>query len=255
MRQWTPPQRSAGALAAELMGALGLPAFRRTLLEQVRQVVPAASCAVYRLGPRPALLLSGSLDIPDTTRQCWNAYLSGPHRRDVSLGQRGETAGPGQRVCHVTATEVPAEHRARVYEPHGVLERVSVVEPDPAGSLFAVNFYRHSHQRPFTDAQLAGFGEIAPAVLAAARRHVALAAGGSPPALSTRVRLQQLCPALTVRELDICERLVQGMTQDGIAAELGLGVPTVKTYRSRAFARLGIHWRHQLSALLVTAQA
>ena len=46
-------------------------------------------------------------------------------------------------------------------------------------------------------------------------------------------------PALTVRELDVCERLLRGWTYDGVAADLGLTVPTVKTYRARAFARLG----------------
>ena len=54
--------------------------------------------------------------------------------------------------------------------------------------------------------------------------------------------------ALTDRELDVCARLLQGMTQEGIAADLGLGVPTVKTYRNRAFARLGIHFRNELFA-------
>lgn len=257
MRQWAPPRGSAGALAAELVGALGLPGFRRTLLEQVRQVVPAASCSVYRIGARPALLLSGSLGVPDTTRACWQAYLSGPHRRDRSL-QGGRDAGlPGARLCHVTAGEVPPEHRSRVYEPHGVAERISVVEPEPGGgdALFAVNFYRHAHQRPFTDAQLDDFAAFAPAVLAATRKHLALAGEAAAPTAGTRERLGRLCPALTGRELDVCERLVRGWTQEGIAADLGLTVPTVKTYRNRAFARLGIHFRHQLAGLLVGGPA
>jgi DNA-binding CsgD family transcriptional regulator len=41
------------------------------------------------------------------------------------------------------------------------------------------------------------------------------------------------------------------MTQDGIASDLGLTVPTVKTYRNRAFARLGIHFRNELFALVM----
>jgi DNA-binding CsgD family transcriptional regulator len=61
------------------------------------------------------------------------------------------------------------------------------------------------------------------------------------------------CPALTARELDVLERLLQGMTYDGIAADMGLGVGTVKTYRARAFARLGIHFRSELFAGLMAA--
>jgi len=63
-----------------------------------------------------------------------------------------------------------------------------------------------------------------------------------------RERLLRLQHDLTDRELDVCARVLQGMTHEGIAADLGLGVPTVKTYRNRAFARMGIHFRNELFA-------
>ncbi len=50
----------------------------------------------------------------------------------------------------------------------------------------------------------------------------------------------------------MCIRLLQGMTQDGIASDLGLALPTVKTYRNRAFARLGIHFRNELFARVLS---
>ena len=53
---------------------------------------------------------------------------------------------------------------------------------------------------------------------------------------------------MTERELDVCERLLRGFSHDGVAADLGLSVATVKTYRTRAFARLGLHFRSQLFA-------
>jgi DNA-binding CsgD family transcriptional regulator len=243
------------------VGDLGLPGFEQRLLDRLRAVVPAASVSVYRTGPRPALFFSGSLDVPDTTRDCWRAYLSGPHRQDRSLHAAlpaRETTQPV--VCHITAGEVPPEHRARIYEAHGMAERVSVVQRDTQveDGVFAINFYRHAHQRAFDDAQLASFGDLAPALLAFTRKHIALAglapqAGvpALPAAAFPRARLQALCPALTPRELDVCERLLRGMTQEGVAADLGLGLPTVKTYRNRAFNRLGIHFRSELSALLL----
>ena len=61
-------------------------------------------------------------------------------------------------------------------------------------------------------------------------------------------------PGLTERELDVCARLLQGMTQEGIACDLGLSLPTVKTYRNRAFSRLGIHFRNELFALALGTQ-
>ena len=36
------------------------------------------------------------------------------------------------------------------------------------------------------------------------------------------------------------------MSYEGIANDLDLKLPTVKTYRNRAFDRLGIHFRNEL---------
>ncbi len=49
----------------------------------------------------------------------------------------------------------------------------------------------------------------------------------------------------------MCLRLLRGMTQEGIASDMGLALPTVKTYRNRALDRLGIHFRGELFALML----
>jgi len=235
-------------------------------------VLPAASWSVCRTERhcKPTLFMSASYGIPDTTQDCWWAYLSGPYRTDRTWGRSLDEAAPTEaptQWCHLTAPEVDAEHRARVYEAHGVAERVSVVEYESTGSVFAVNFYRHQHQKPFSDRHIGEFEAVAPVLLALARKHIQLSrpqamghvyvAGQPAPAplptapstlADLRMRLLRTQADLTERELDVCARLLQGMTQEGIAADLGLGVPTVKTYRNRAFARLGIHFRNELFA-------
>jgi DNA-binding CsgD family transcriptional regulator len=57
------------------------------------------------------------------------------------------------------------------------------------------------------------------------------------------------------REREVCERMLRGLTYDGIAADLGVSPNTVKTYRDRAFDRLGIHHRSELFALMLGAPA
>ena len=294
------PARPGEALGA-MIERLGESGFEAGVLASLQPLLPAASWSVYRTGPRcrPTLFMSASLGIPDTTRECWWAYLSGPYRRDRTWGGpassphglAGRAAGepaaaPAARLCHITAQEVGGEHQARVYEAHGMVERVSIYEPEVDGSLFAVNFYRHEHQPALSDAQIGDFEGLAPALLALARKHIALtrpgpgpgthplshagqagqaglatqrlpsASAGSPglhamsPAV-LRERLLAVHDGLTARELDVCVRLLQGMTQEGIACDLGLSVPTVKTYRNRAFARLGgIHFRNELFAVV-----
>ena len=257
MRKWTasapgPAAAPEQALAC-MIDELGQPGFASVLLGQVHPLVPAASFSVYQIGSRePRLFMSATRGVPDRTRDCWRAYLSGPHRQDQSLaGVAGDNAIV---LCHVAAGEVPVEHRVRVYEAHGMAERISAVRREPDGALFALNLYRHLHQRPFTDAQVGAFEAIAPALVALARKHVALTPVAAPRQEGTvegaRQRLVALDAGLTARELDVCARLLRGMTHEGIAADLRLGLTTVKTYRNRAFDRLGIHFRSELFALV-----
>jgi DNA-binding CsgD family transcriptional regulator len=288
MRTWTESSRhpltgaaqapcesgsAAGQVLAGMITALGQPRFEDTLLDCLHPVVPAASWSVYRTGQhcRPTLFMSASHGVTDTTRDCWRAYLSGPYLSDRTLMAQpadlaAPLAGPTTQLCHIMAREVPVEHRAKVYEAHGVAERVSIVSLPGDGVVFAINFYRHQHQLPFTDGQLATFGNLAPSLLALTRKHLALVGVSAlddaplrvpdgPTSAGLRSRLLALAPALTPREIDVCLRLLQGMTQDGIASDLGLSLPTVKTYRNRAFGRLGIHFRNELYALVMGASA
>ena len=181
-------------------------------------------------------------------------------------------------MTRMHASEVPNPlHREASYQRHGVLERLSVVQRRADGSLLAVNLYRHCHQGRFSPEEVACFANLAPLLLAAVLRHITLApllrdvlavasatglpariAGQLPSHLPShlpgaaatgpRATLQAHCPALTGRELDICERLLRGWTYDGIAADLGLSIATVKTYRARAFDRLGMHCKSELFA-------
>ncbi len=262
-----------------MVSQLGDDGFACGMLQELAPVLPAASWSVYRTGRhcKPTLFMSASHGIPDTTQDCWWAYLSGPYRTDRTWGRTFDEAAPIEsptQLCHLTARDVDAEHRARVYEAHGVAERVSVVEHESDGSVFAVNFYRHQHQRPFRDRQISDFESMAPVLLALTRKHIALdqrpgALPASSPAETThlaaptrlshslpalRARLLRAHAGLTERELDVCARLLQGMTQEGIACDLGLSLPTVKTYRNRAFSRLGIHFRNELFALALGSQ-
>jgi DNA-binding CsgD family transcriptional regulator len=264
MRQWfaNAGRARSGSAVGGMVRALGNDDFQSRVLDELRDVLPAASWSVYRTGARcrPTLFMSASRGIADRTRDCWWAYLSGPYQRDNSFGMSVSAAAP--RLCHVTAQEMPAEHRARVYEAHGVRERVSIVEREDE-ALFAVNLYRHDHQQPFTDAQICAFESVALPLLELARKHIQISTPAArahptettpslpPTAGQVRDTLATLNASLTARELDVCVRLVQGMTHDGIAADLGVGLTTVKTYRNRAFARLGIHFRNELFALVL----
>ena len=68
---------------------------------------------------------------------------------------------------------------------------------------------------------------------------------------SSRQRLKTVAPLLSPREVEVCIRIMLGVTSEGIGIDLGISRNTVLTYRKRAYARLNISSQNQLFRLLM----
>lgn len=238
------------AVLGELVACIGEPAFGERALEQLNRVMAVGSWSVYRVfdDQPPALHASASHGLPDTTRQCFSLYRAGLYRADQTLALARSQLQPGQPVMtHWSADEIPGLHREQIYRRHGVRERLSLLSADDGRGLLTLNLYRHEQQRRFADVEVDALRTVARVLLACVRKHLLL--GAAPSALPGAAAANAWLAPLTPRERQVCERLLQGLSHDGIAADLGLSVTTVKTYRNRAFARLGIHHRSELFGL------
>jgi len=257
MRAWSLGGAASGAAlvneaVANIVAAIGDDDFSQRVLQQVNRVMPVGCWSVYRIGgEQPRMFLSGTYHRKDTTTGSWQAYLSGPHLADRTFVLDDiDLAHPA--ITHVTAEEIPTRaHRDKVYRQFDMSERLSVVEPQSSDSVFALNLYRYNGQGFFSDRELAAFETIASSLLAAVHRHLLLqprqAAFGQPLSLeSIRQAFETHRPDLTGRELDVVARTVLGMSYEGIATDLNLKLPTIKTYRNRAFDRLQISFRSEL---------
>lgn len=283
MQLWTlaPNGGNAGSchydgLAPALVRHIGEPDFNSQALAKVNDLLPVGSWSVYRLAPgeTPEMFLSGSHDIPDTTRDCWRAYLNGLYRQDrtFAVAGGGGIARHDLLMTHWTACEIDRPHRDEIYLRHGVRERVSVFGTQNGRDLLSVNLYRHDHQTAFGSGEIRDIRHYADLIYACVQRHVALtavaavpaaasagaaplAASNTPPANAVDLaeRLRAICPDMPTRESEVCVRLALGLTQDGIAVDLGISPSTVKTYRNRAFGRLGINFRNELFGRLLSA--
>ena len=60
----------------------------------------------------------------------------------------------------------------------------------------------------------------------------------------------KVAPQLSPREIEVCVRIMLGITSEGIGIDLGISRNTVLTYRKRAYARLNISSQNQLFRLL-----
>lgn len=257
MRSWTLESANSGAtLMAEavskVVAAIGDNDFSQHVLTQVNRLMPVGCWSVYRVGgDQPRLFLSGTHHRKDTTTGSWQAYLSGPHLVDRTFAFDGADS-TRTLITHLTAEEIPTRvHREKVYRQFDMSERLSVVRPQTHDSVFALNFYRYNGQQFFTDYELAAFESIAPLLLSAVQRHISLQPEPCDPSqiltlTSIRQAFELHRPDLTTRELDVVSRAVLGMSYEGIATDLGLKLPTVKTYRNRAFDRMQISFRSEL---------
>ncbi|GAA5117602.1 response regulator transcription factor [Alloalcanivorax gelatiniphagus] len=79
---------------------------------------------------------------------------------------------------------------------------------------------------------------------------------GRGPGADDRVRsARAVLATLTERERDVADGVARGLSNAEIAAELFMGVPTVKTHVGRLFAKLGVENRVQVAILVHDAQA
>ncbi len=256
-----------GVAVTGLVDCIARDDFGLRALNQLNRAMPIAWWSVYKVysNQPPTLCTLGQFEVPDIALECFRVYRTGPYRHDTAFLQARDQARSGAAgyavLAHCVADDFGAVHREQIYRRHGLRERLSVVSSEPAGgndpdgALLAINLYRHRAQASFSAAEIDAVFELAGPLMAVVRRHLELlpgrpglrpeAAEAAPEFLAAR-RLRQLCPALTERELQVCERMLRGWTFEGIAVDLRLSVATVKTYRNRAFERLGIHFRNQL---------
>jgi len=153
--------------------------------------------------------------------------------------------------CHGIADE---SYRDACYLHAGLLQRLTVATFDD-GQLLALNLYRLVRSGPFSEQELAQVRVLACLLSTLAVKHVTTVGmqlrsrdrGDRIDAFSAR--LHAVSGALTTREREVLARVMLGMTSEGIALDLDIGLSSVLTYRKRAYARLGVTGQAELFAL------
>lgn len=254
MNTWNLDETGAGASFAlealsRIIAHIGAPDFTSAALLEINRGLSAGSWSVYRTSATdaPVCYLSDSYQRQDRTSHCFQAYRDGLYREDHTF----DTIRAGRiGILHLTAADVRhAAHRKMIYERHRLRERLSAARRHDDGSILTVNLYRHDDQPGFRDRELEIFGGLARGLFAAVERQITLRGEQAPE--DAEHSLRRLAPDMPGREFDVCLRLLRGMSHDGIACDLGISSTTVKTYRNRAFARLGIHRNSELFATVL----
>lgn len=237
-------ERATEAIAGVIAG-LGSDDFGREGLAQLNRWVPVSWWSVFKIydNAPPVMPLTASYMSPDGTLESWQVYRSSLYQRDQTFfAARDQVKYSPRLMVHWHANEIPPAHREPIYQRHQLRERLSLVCSDESGEMLAINLYRREELHPFKDEEFSAIGSAAELLLSCMKKHLQLAKRSTDASATLDV--------LTRRERDVCERMLKGMTFDGIAADLGVSAGTVKTYRDRAFDKLGIHHRNELFSLL-----
>ncbi|MFO1296346.1 MAG: LuxR C-terminal-related transcriptional regulator [Rubrivivax sp.] len=238
------------------MAALGGTAFAAELLAALNRVVAVDHACLMRFaGPsRPPVLESASWRGGEHVAEVQQAYLAGLYKHDPNLKlapARGSVAVLLQRSAGIRE----GAYREACYGRFGLLERLTVAASSEGGQLVALNLYRLEAGGAFTAAELATIEALAPLLAALAVKHVAMmgirlrSRERADRIEAAAARLAALSAALTRRERDVLARVLVGMTSEGIALDLGIGLTSVLTYRRRGYARVGVTSQAELFAL------
>jgi DNA-binding CsgD family transcriptional regulator len=239
--------------------AIGRPSFPKTLIGALRRVADVGHCMVFSFADeRSAACLLDAGNIP-TGHDLGVAYSEHFHQSDPNREAIFQKAdGTDQIVLPTFARRMYSDsYRKLFFEDSDIIDKFATaiwVEQ----TCFYVNFYRITSQGRFTREQVHRLTSVAPAVSAAVARHFQqVAAADGDPALRLGTLFATAVPfvALTGREKDVCVRILSGLSSEAIAAELGVGLHSVLTYRKRAYEKLGISSQNELFAMVLRLMA
>lgn len=186
-------------------------------------------------------------------------YVEGKfYKIDPTLRYLRQIVGPARKVHLLRHREITdLSYRRSFFEAPELDAKMSILEENASEGLY-LNFYKRTGEAEFSEQEVANLSRVAGLVCKSILHHRVLtkrrvAAPALPDLATVRTMIASQAPALTIRELDVCARVVAGYSTEAIALDLVIGESSVATYRKRAYAKLGICSQHELFALCLQA--
>jgi DNA-binding CsgD family transcriptional regulator len=230
---------------ANVIEVLGSARLGSQLLTFLQKLCGAVHCAMFEFGGDVVREL-GSASLDGTGAAHRQALLCSSQRywrQDPAIPeevQRNIThAGPViTRVAISTLTD--GVLRDLIYP--NVFERVTIYGPHPGGSHGLSILRKASHG---FEEEVRRLVATAPLLLSLVSKHAEImtakqSATHALASLDDIARCIARSSELSRREGEVCARFLYGLSSIGIALDLGIGEESVKTYRKRAYLRLGI---------------
>lgn len=247
MRQDVAPSR-----ISQLVSALGTDEFEGVTLRFLQDLSGIDHYCIYRMRGKMPEFLGGA---------------SAHGRHAVRRGKSGQPCERSYAELHHAATESTVrESRAMVMRDrrnfddpvlYSALEHFNVVDRvlicgRACNDLYAVTLLRDEGSGTFADDDFESIAATGELLINACAKHASIhwdRPRGIKNFESVDVienKIREADWGISVRELQVCARILFGISTAGSAIDLGLGEETIATYRKRLYARLKIGSRHEL---------
>lgn len=149
---------------------------------------------------------------------------------------------------------------AAVYKQANILEKVYELRVTQ-GRIYQLNLYRAVRSGLFTSHEIRSLERVLPLIMNLVLLHFQICGADEWQKQNGKHVISFLknngvdyFSPLTGQETEVCDLIIYGQTTDGIAAEMGILVSSVKTYRNRAYKKLDITSKSELFALIINSQ-
>ncbi|MEJ2456279.1 MAG: LuxR C-terminal-related transcriptional regulator [Candidatus Thiodiazotropha sp.] len=229
------------------------------VLELVNRYIAMADCGVMAFvaerNPRVVSVFSHTDD--HQIFHCANNYARHLYQHD-RIQLHLQSILPQQEIGQITVHRqtlrqiIDAELRRLYNDTMGVVDSMAITIKTGRREWITTSLCRHREQGLLTEDEIETILQLASLIATSVSSHCRLDTDGAGDyQTSVSDGIDQLCSLLTQRERQVILRILDGVTVEQIAGELGLKPTTVITYRSRAYEKLGISSRRELfSAVL-----
>src|SRR4051794_3611280 len=229
--------------------AVGQASFPQVLIETVRGVAGVGHCMVFPFEDQRSarcLLSAGNIDIgPDLGAAYSEHFHTADPNREAIFRERSEARHI--MLPNFARRMYPRSYRKIFFEDSEIVDKAATAIW-VGDHCYYVNFYRTLVQGRFDDGERQRIAAVAPLVAAAVARHCQRGAPAADPADRLAALFANRAPlsGLTAREKDVCRRILSGFSSEAMAADLGIALNSVYTYRKRAYEKLGIASQNEL---------
>lgn len=245
------PGRQRSGLTA-LIDGIGTEQFGARLVELLHNECGADHCAAFQLdGDTISILAFNSFDPAQSRMRMVERYVrEGLWRKDPALSMaRIQLDATSDRLIRVDLNDRGYDDlRARIYPQ--VRDRV-VVSGRRDNIELGLSVVRSDPNPEFMAGAIEQLADLSDTLLTAMAKHVSVLMS-RPNVASALTDLHEIenCfrarSELPRRELEVCARILYGLSSIGISLDLGVGEESVKTYRKRAYQRLNIGSEREL---------